>query len=419
MSSLRSALDELRGEDLAGASDEELSDGLIELERGSRVLDAERSRRLAEVERRGTTWSVDGHLSVVSWLAATLRLGFARASRQVKLSRALQDMPWTAGALGDGDLSSEAVELLVGAREVAPEAFREAEPMLVDAAAALPVRELRMAVAYWRQLADAAGTEERARRQYEARHLHVSPTLGGTVRIDGDLDAESGQTLITALRCVQDAWTRDGEADGRTAPQRRADALVALCRSWLDRSDRPEIAGERPHVVVTVDLETLEGRAGRRSQLEDTGPVTPETARRLACDAGVSRIITAGRSEPLDVGRKTPVVPAAIRRALVLRNGGCRVPRMRAASSVVRRASRRALGRRWPDGAREPRPALPASSPSRPRGVPRGAGRPGSRAGVLEGRREPAGRRPSAARARELALPCLAQPPTSLPGHPR
>jgi hypothetical protein len=244
------------------------------------VIDAERSRRLAEVERRGT-WNVDGHLSVVSWLAATLRLGFARASQQVNRSRALQHMPGTARAQGDGDLCSEAVELLVGAREAAPEAFEEAEPMpmQVESAAALPVRELRTAVAYWRQLADAAGSADRERRRYEARRLHVSPTLAGTVRIDGDLDAEAGQTLITALRCVQDSWSRDGELDRRTAPQRRADALVALCRSWLDRSDRPEVAGERPHVVVTVDLETLEGRAGRRSQLEDTGPITPETAR--------------------------------------------------------------------------------------------------------------------------------------------
>jgi hypothetical protein len=325
MGSLRSALDELRAEDLAGTSAEELSDGLRELERASRVIGAERSRRLAEVERRGT-WSVDGHLSVVSWFAATMRVGFTRASREVKRSRALQDMPVTALALGDGELSPEAVELLVGAREAAPEAFREAEPMLVEAAVALPPRELRIAVAYWRQLADAAGEEERERRRYEGRRLHVSALMDGMVRVDGELDPESGQTVITALRCVQDAWARDGEPDGRTAPQRRADALVALCRSWLDRSDRPEVAGERPHVVVTVDLPTLERRAGRRSQLEDTGPVTPETARRLACDAGVSRVITAGSSEPLDVGRKTPVVPAGIRRALVVRDGGCRFP---------------------------------------------------------------------------------------------
>ena len=86
------------------------------------------------------------------------------------------------------------------------------------------------------------------------------------------------------------------------------------------------MAGERPHVVVTVDLESLEGKPGQRSELEDTGPITPETARRLACDAGVSRVIMRGASEPLDVGRKTPVVPSGMRRALVVRDRGCRFP---------------------------------------------------------------------------------------------
>ena len=322
---MRSALDELRSSDLRSASDEELSEDLVEFERATRVLEGERSRRLAEVERRAV-WAVDGHLSVVSWLAAVVRLGFSRASQQVKLSRALREMPVTSEALGAGELSSEAVGLLVSAKEAAPEAFSAVEEMLVDAASVLPAREFRAAVAYWRQAADASAAEERTRRVYKGRHLHVSPTIEGTVRIDGNLDPESGQTLITALRSVQDAWARDDVEDERTGPQRRADALTELCRSWLDRSDPPEVAGERPHVVVTVDLESLEGRLGRRCELADVGPITPETARRLACDAGVSRVVTRGASEPLDVGRRTPVVPAGMRRAVVIRDGGCKFP---------------------------------------------------------------------------------------------
>lgn len=52
--------------------------------------------------------------------------------------------------------------------------------------------------------------------------------------------------------------------------------------------DRPTVAGERPNVVVTMDIVTLEGRAGRRAELDDAGGITPETARRLACDAEVT-----------------------------------------------------------------------------------------------------------------------------------
>jgi hypothetical protein len=93
----------------------------------------------------------------------------------------------------------------------------------------------------------------------------------------------------------------------------------------MDSSDRPMILGERPHVVVTLDLEALEGRAGR-SELQDAGPVTPESARRLACDAKVSRVITDGASQPLELGRSSKVVPPSLRRAVTVRDGGCRFP---------------------------------------------------------------------------------------------
>ena len=75
-----------------------------------------------------------------------------------------------------------------------------------------------------------------------------------------------------------------------------------------------------------MDLASLEGRAGKRCELDDAGVVTPEAARRLACDAGVSRVLMRAPSEPLNVGRRTPVVSTGIRRALAVRDGGCRFP---------------------------------------------------------------------------------------------
>jgi hypothetical protein len=94
----------------------------------------------------------------------------------------------------------------------------------------------------------------------------------------------------------------------------------------LDSTDRPQVSGERPHVTITVDLEALEGRSGFRCELGDAGAITAETARRWACDASIARVITIGRSEPIEVGRRTPVVPASLRRAVVVRDGGCRFP---------------------------------------------------------------------------------------------
>jgi hypothetical protein len=78
-----------------------------------------------------------------------------------------------------------------------------------------------------------------------------------------------------------------------------------------------------------VDVETLRGEAAGspgRCEMDHTGAIHPETARRLACDASVMRVVMAGTSEPLEVGRRTPVVHAALRRAVVVRDGSCRFP---------------------------------------------------------------------------------------------
>jgi hypothetical protein len=66
------------------------------------------------------------------------------------------------------------------------------------------------------------------------------------------------------------------------------------------------------------------------------GPIHPETARRIACDA-VRTVVTiappadsvamAGtRVMPLSVGRATRTIPAHIRTALHVRDQGCRFP---------------------------------------------------------------------------------------------
>jgi hypothetical protein len=63
-----------------------------------------------------------------------------------------------------------------------------------------------------------------------------------------------------------------------------------------------------------------------RSELEDGPVLAGESARRLACDASVVRLVEDGAGMPLNVGRKTRSIPAAIYRALKARDRGCRFP---------------------------------------------------------------------------------------------
>jgi hypothetical protein len=318
-------VDEFACEDLGSLPDARAEEDFEELQRGLEALEVERLRRLGDLRRR-RIHERDGHASMVSWLASRFRMAFGMAAQLVRLATALEVMPLTRRALSAGDITPTSAHVLAAAREADPESFVASEELLVGAAASLPIRRLQQAVAYWRMALDDRAGVDRAASLRARRHLHVSATIFGMVRVDGDLDPETGQTFMTALGAVCDAEARI-PGDDRTPGQRRADALGELARQFLDRGDRPQVAGERPHVVVTVDLAALRGQPGGRSALDDVGPIHAETARRLACDAGVTRVITSGRSEPLDIGRRTPVVPPSLRRALVVRDGGrCQFP---------------------------------------------------------------------------------------------
>jgi 5-methylcytosine-specific restriction protein A len=77
--------------------------------------------------------------------------------------------------------------------------------------------------------------------------------------------------------------------------------------------------------VVTVRLEDLERRASGAS-LEFGGALTSSTLRQLACDAAVVPMVLSNTGVPLDVGRLTRTVSGGLRRAVIVRDGGCAFP---------------------------------------------------------------------------------------------
>ncbi len=345
MSTLRSALHDLSLVDYRDLPDAAVEEEFEELQRASEALEVERLRCLAELDRR-RSYQRDGFLSTSSWIAHRHRLGWPRASSDVRAARALEQMPKVRAALAAETISWSAARELIAAREAEPDAWGEAEDLLVDVAGRHSIRDLRRVIGHWRTVIEAGREPLSEDEPSERRRLHVSGTTFGMVRIDGDLDPLAGETVITALRAVIDAETRSGPADDRRTPaQRRADALGEICRRFLDRSDRPFVNGERPHVTVTVSLESLTNESHPAgldhavriasaldqsgpvaAELDHTGPVAAELARLLACDASIGRIVFGPKSEPLDVGRRTKVVPASLRRAVVARDRACRFP---------------------------------------------------------------------------------------------
>ncbi|MGD2122753.1 MAG: DUF222 domain-containing protein, partial [Gemmatimonadota bacterium] len=84
---------------------------------------------------------------------------------------------------------------------------------------------------------------------------------------------------------------------------------------------------ERYQVMLHVEAETskADGKKGR-SELADGTRVSAETSQRLACDCGLVRVVHSSDGAILDVGRRTRTIPPALRRALEVRDGGCRFP---------------------------------------------------------------------------------------------
>ena len=326
---LRSTIGELRKESLPQLPDARIEEDFAELHRAVEHLDAERLRRLAEIDRR-RLFERDGHLSAAAWLATRFRVAWGAAREQVRIAHGLDSMERTRRALESGEISMSAVRVLADAQGAEREAFETGEAQLVEAARLHSIGDLQRVVAFWRDRVARDGARDHTGAMRARRRLHASVSLGGMVRVDGDLDPENGESLLVALRAVLDTDARSGDREDRedrTPGQRRADALGEICRQWLDGSDRPRVAGERPHLTVTVDARALGASGGSPvGELDHTGPAGAEFVRRVACDASVRRVVMGPRSEPLDVGRSTPVVPAAMRRAVILRDRHCRFP---------------------------------------------------------------------------------------------
>jgi hypothetical protein len=222
----------------------------------------------------------------------------------------------------------------------------ENELELLEHARSMSASALERLVRSWRRL----GREDEAaleRRRHESRCLSVFPDDDGMYLVRGKLDPEVGALLMRAIEAASDALYR-GSVPGATPEQRRADALALLAERAMavgfapvpgasaeSSAESPALEAlasapwrsERYLVVLHVDTETLarDGEPGH-SDLEDGTRVSAESSRRLACDTSVVRVVHEGDGGEVQIQGKTRTVPLRLRRALEIRDRGCRFP---------------------------------------------------------------------------------------------
>ena len=106
--------------------------------------------------------------------------------------------------------------------------------------------------------------------------------------------------------------------------ERRAEALVAICKFFVEHVDNATtVRGSRAHVSVIIGIDALEGRSNTPAVLENGDLISAERARTMCCDAGYTRIICDMKDRPLNIGTDSRNWPAHIARAIIARDKHC------------------------------------------------------------------------------------------------
>lgn len=170
---------------------------------------------------------------------------------------------------------------------------------------------------------DPEGAADRAQRAKATADVRLYPGQDETSTLCADGDAATLQQVMDAIDARADELGKDGAGlpAGLPAGLRRFNALADLVLGERG-SDRPHV-----EVVLTMDLTTWLGLNQDPAELSGFGPITAETARRLATDAGFRRLITDPiTAQTLDLGRERYRPSDPLRRFVEARDRTCRFP---------------------------------------------------------------------------------------------
>lgn len=282
-------------------------------------------------------WAKWGSKSCAHWLNWKCGIALGAAREKVRVANALIALPKVADAFASGQLSYSK------ARAITRIASSENEDSLLMIAEHGSASHIEKTVRGFRRV-----SREKAQSAQDARELKYYWGDDGLLHVKATLSAEQGALFLKALELAShsledDEWkTQQEETEndkyvsaetlpesvahlapekrGRRA-QLRADALVMMAESQLEQSGTACKTADRYQVLIHADV----SKALPRYALEDGPSLAEETVKRVCCDASVSHVVSRD-SEPVSIGRKSRTIPPPMRRALQLRDGGCRFP---------------------------------------------------------------------------------------------
>ena len=266
-------------------------------------------------------WASLGLCSCAHWLNFKCGIGMNAAREKLRVAHALAGLPKINVAFSVGQLSYSKVRAIT---RIADETNEDYLLMIAEHSTAHHVEKLVSKYRTAKRLQDA----EIANEQYKQREVSHYYDHDGCLVIKARLPAEQGALIVKALEMALDASFvgaapgRDNEACPEPIAARRADALTDIAETYLNNNESSGSTADRYQVVVHV----VGAGPARDSHIEDGPHVTAETFRRIACDSTIVGIKEDENGEPLSIGRRSRSIPPPMRRALRVRDGGCRFP---------------------------------------------------------------------------------------------
>lgn len=273
----------------------------------------------------------EAHAMAVAEAATSAAVSEATAARLLHEAADLARAPEVLHALQGGDLSYQHAQAILDQARTLPAAA--AGPFARKALARAVTRtgrrrtpaELRSCLRRLREHLHPQTLTARKAAAAAGRGLWLAPEPDGMCTLTARLPAEAAHAIHHGLDV--DARTARAAGAPGTLDQLRADALAhrLLARPDGTPAFQPRIALTIP---LALALDTQAQGQPEAAELEGYGPIDPATARRLAALApNWERIFTdPATGAALGVGRTSYRPPAALRRYLAHRDGGCTFP---------------------------------------------------------------------------------------------
>jgi hypothetical protein len=306
--------------DRSGWSAAERSARLLEILAAQERLAAIAQQEVGEWDR-DQAWALDDALSPVSWLLHRTPMTRQDAMALVRTARHVVAHEATAKALDAGDIAPAHTTIIGRAVRHRESLYAEHEDVILEAARTLPPTAFRDAMQHWAACADDVLGRGVAEGELDGNYLDLATTFGGVGHLEGRLDPLSLATLKKVLDEMEPPDPKDAPIR-RNISQRRADALMRLAGG--DKA--PEV-----DVDAIVDVDTMAGRmptdlTTASCELEGIGFISPALMSLYLCDCSIGRVLMQGKSEVLDLGRRTRLITPALRRALQARDRTCVEP---------------------------------------------------------------------------------------------